>query len=155
MKIRNGNEYTKYTYTTSQEIIDLRAEKRATHRLHNSIKPRRLPSQRPIERESLTRLGITELFNRLEEVCIIPKYAKLYKHKYVKIVPQPKRKSIVEQNCIIVSMLGYVPKKTKPNTYTCIHYRKERKIQINIKKIKEVSPYWQQKIKDWENKQAS
>jgi hypothetical protein len=146
------------------DIVELRRKKRELHRLFNPRKPRREESNYT----NLKRLSLEKLLKYLNDNDIPIKYVELPHRIHPKLVPQPKKISICDQNRNILYSLGYIPKKTKSSKHITISHSNKVRIDevwsveehgwirprpIQVKKDKQISPYWVKKLTEWEVKQ--
>lgn len=173
MKIRNSdNTYTKFTYTVSKEINDLREQQRMIHRLFHPRRIQRQPSPEGEERDRIRRFDKEML--KLAILIVNDPHFKPGTVKYDRVCPRllgkqphrnlpPRSFSRYNLNTNILKLLGFVPKKTKSHNYTPTRYSIKTKVKvdeiwsedehrfikprvINIKKEKKLSPYWVNKI---------
>lgn len=156
----------------SADIIAIRAERKRLHRLFNPKKIKRIPSEETLAYRELRR--IIRSFKHKNLITgrkivndpkwrpnIIPRKPKKLHPKLIKLLPS--KPSLFVQNTNILKEHGYVPKKTKPNTYICIRFSNKEKVKIpeiwseeehrwyrpkpvNVKKEKKLSPYWAKKL---------
>jgi hypothetical protein len=162
----------------SSDVITIRQEKKRIHRLFNPKEIKRLQTEdtikylrvRKIIKDS-RRTGVNCLLKELRDFGIYPRVVELPNRMHPELVQQPRKPSMVTENMRILTytyswtnkdtrkhrgFISWESKHIKPD----LEWSEElhsfiRPRPTNIKKEKKISPYWTQKLLEWEQKKAS